>query len=88
MRVANLQPPGSTHHVDPIARMNFIHPLYRKSGKISDDDMLYTLSLFALEPSRWIARYKWRELSDVEKCGIGTFWKYMGDAVEVPYSGL
>ena len=71
-----------------MARMNYIHSLYRKSGKISDDDMLYTLVLFALEPSRWIARYEWRELSDIERCAIGVFWKYMGDAMEIPYTSL
>ena len=68
--------------------MNYIHSVYRKSGKILDDDMLYTLSLFALEPGRWINRYEWRELSELERCALGTFWKSIGDAMEISYEKL
>lgn len=65
--------------------MNFIHSAYQRAGKISNDDMLYTLSLFALEPVRWIGRYEWRPLTDLEKCALGTFWKAMGDAMDIRY---
>ena len=68
--------------------MNYLHSLYRKSGKITNDDLLYTLSVFALEPSRWINRYEWRHMSDLEMCACGTYWKNMGDAMEISFTKL
>ena len=68
--------------------MNFLHSRYRKSGKIKDDDLLYTLSTFALEPSKWINQYEWRSMTDLEMCACGTFWKNMGDAMEISYTKL
>ncbi|KAL1646877.1 hypothetical protein SLS58_003012 [Diplodia intermedia] len=80
--------PESERANGAIARMNYLHDLYRKSGKISNDDLLYTLALFALEPKSWINRYEWRKLTDLEICAIGTFWKSMGDAMEISYEHL
>ena len=68
--------------------MNYLHSLYRKSGKITNDDLLYTLSVFALEPSRWINRYEWRHMSDLELCACGTYWKNMGDVMEISFTKL
>ena len=51
-------------------------------------DMLYTLSLFALEPPRWVRKYEWRELSEMELCALGTFWKSMGDAMMISFNEL
>lgn len=39
--------PASDRCVEAIARMNYIQSVHQKNGKISNDDMLYTLSLFA-----------------------------------------
>ncbi|PKS08645.1 hypothetical protein jhhlp_005034 [Lomentospora prolificans] len=80
--------PQSERATSGIARMNFLHSRYRKSGKITDDDMLYTLSLFALEPERWISRFEWRNFSDVELCAEGVFWRDIGEAMEIPYGAL
>ena len=68
--------------------MNYLHSRYRKTGKIKDSDLLFTLSLFALEPGRWVDRYEWRCLTDMELCACGTFWKSMGDAMMIPYTDL
>lgn len=83
-----LHRPSSVRAHEGLARMNYIHSGYRASGKITDDDMLYTLSLFALEPVRWIERYEWRPLTDLEKCAVGTFWKSVGDAMMISYEKL
>ncbi len=83
-----LNKPSSDRTLDGIARMNYLHGIYRGAGKISDADMLYTLSLFALEPLRWTDRYEWRKLTEVERCATGTFWKDLGDAMEIPYREL
>ena len=80
--------PKGERAIEAIARMNYIHSHYQHSGKISNEDMLYTLSLFALEPVRWIGRYEWRALEDFEKNALGTFWKATGDAMGIDYSCL
>ncbi|EGE01608.1 hypothetical protein TEQG_00654 [Trichophyton equinum CBS 127.97] len=71
-----------------ISRMNNIHQTYQRAGKISNDDLLYTLGLFAYLPVRWVGKYDWRELTDMEKCALGTFWKDIGDCMEIDYSQL
>ncbi|CRG91812.1 hypothetical protein PISL3812_08866 [Talaromyces islandicus] len=80
--------PSSLRTHEAIARTKFLHMGYRQSGKILEDDMLYTLSLFALEPIRFIETYEWRKLTDLEKCAIGTYWKSLGDALEISYEKL
>ena len=68
--------------------MNWLHDRYRKSGKIKDDDMLYTLSLFALEPMRWTRNLEWRDLSDLERCAMAVYWKNLGEVMSIPYDAL
>ncbi|KAL1306713.1 hypothetical protein AAFC00_005381 [Neodothiora populina] len=79
---------GSSRALGAIARMNYIHSLYQKSGLISNDDLLYTLTLFALEPIRWVARYEWREFSSMERCAVGVYWKNIGDAMKINFTVL
>jgi hypothetical protein len=81
-------PPTSERTNAAIARMNYLHGRYRKAGKISNDDMLYTLSLFVLEVERWISLYEWRKLTPMEMCAIATHWKAIGDAMGIDYSPL
>ncbi|KAF2272556.1 uncharacterized protein EI97DRAFT_426019 [Westerdykella ornata] len=81
-------PPSSSRANAAIARMNYLHGLYQPSGKISNDDMLYTLSLFILEVERWIRLYEWRQLTDMELCALSTFWKSIGDAQGIDFSPL
>lgn len=80
--------PDSRRSLEAISRINSLHAPYQKAGKISDDDMLYTLSLFACEPARWIAKYEWRELSTIELCAIGLVWKAVGQAMGIDYAVL
>lgn len=80
--------PRSKRTIEAISRMNYIHSKYRLRGQILDDDMLYTLSLFAGEPIKWINKYEWRQLEDFEKCAIGTFWRSMGDAMDISFDRL
>lgn len=83
-----LNKPGSEKAVKGIARMNYLHGRYIKAGKISNDDMLYTLSLFALEPIRWTAKFGWRSITDFERCAIGVYWKDLGEALGIHYHAL
>lgn len=80
--------PQSERVVKAIARMNYIHSQYQNAGKISNDDMLYTLSVFITEPIAWVQRYEWRSMNEMEVCALGTFWKSIGDAMGIDYKGL
>ncbi|KAJ5664411.1 hypothetical protein N7507_005142 [Penicillium longicatenatum] len=80
--------PTSLRAFTSLARTRFLHSGYRASGKILDSDMLYTLALFALEPIKFINRFEWRTLSDLERCAVGTFWKSVGDALGIPFDEL
>lgn len=83
-----IAPPTSKQSIDAIVRTAWIHRGFRQSGKITNDDMLYTLSLFALEGVRWVQRYEWRCLTNLEICAIGVFWKKIGDAMDISYAVL
>lgn len=62
--------PTSERANSAIARMNYLHNRYQKANKISNDDMLYTLSLFVLEVEKWIRLYEWRLLTPMEICAM------------------
>ncbi|RAK97041.1 uncharacterized protein BO80DRAFT_364960 [Aspergillus ibericus CBS 121593] len=80
--------PTSSRACASIARTRWIHSSYRASGKILEDDMLYTLGLFATQPIEFVEKYEWRNLSDLEKCAIGTFFKSLGDSLDISYDAL
>ena len=80
---------GTRDWIEGVARMNCLHALYRGGGRgITEEDMLYTLALFALEPLRWIERYEWRPLSRTERLATGVFWAGIGNAMQISYAGL
>jgi hypothetical protein len=83
-----LNKPDSQRTIDGIARMNYLHGRYTKAGKISNEDILYTLSLFVLEPIRWTSKFEWRHVTDLEKCAMGVYWKDLGEAMEISYVPL
>jgi hypothetical protein len=55
-------PFDSERHARALARMNYLHSHY----KISNDDFLYTLSVFVTSPQRWIEKWEWRPLTELE----------------------
>ncbi|OKL60038.1 hypothetical protein UA08_04528 [Talaromyces atroroseus] len=71
-----------------ISRTKYLHHSYRKSGSVREEDMLYTLSLFATEPIRFINEYEWRSVTELERCALGVFWKSIGDALGIDYSAF
>ncbi|KAF2972112.1 hypothetical protein GQX73_g1417 [Xylaria multiplex] len=80
--------PGAPKTRAAIDRVNYIHSLYRPSGKMSDDDLLYVLSLFALETIRWIDRFEWRCLTAEERCALATLWQALGEELRIPFEKL
>lgn len=57
-----------------LVRMNKQHGRY----SIPNDEYVYTLSTFILEPVRWIDLYGWRKVTDTEKQSFYYFWTELG----------
>jgi len=81
-------PPRDERTIKAIARMNYLHSGYQKTGKILQDDLLYTLSVFITEPISWVSRFEWRSHTQMEMCAISTFWKGIGDNMGIEYNKL
>jgi hypothetical protein len=62
-----------------IERMNRIHSHYA----IGNDDFLYVLSTFVAEPIRWLGRYGWRGLTDLEQEHLFLFWQAVGQRMGI-----
>ncbi|MGI0495013.1 oxygenase MpaB family protein [Alkalinema pantanalense CENA528] len=62
-----------------IQRMNRIHGHF----PISNADFLYVLSTFIYEPVRWIERFGWRQLSQLEKEALFHFWFAVGQQMGI-----
>jgi len=60
-------------------RLNFIHSHF----SITNEDFLYVLSTFILEPRRWIDRYGWRDLHINELRAGFLVWKEIGEAMGI-----
>jgi hypothetical protein len=59
---------------EALKRINRFHGRY----EIANDDFLYVLSTFHLEPIRWIDRFGWRRLTDGERRASYFFWREVG----------
>ncbi|KAF9438797.1 hypothetical protein BGZ76_004634 [Entomortierella beljakovae] len=57
-----------------IDRINFLHSHY----KISQDDYLYNLAMFALESTKWIGEYDFRPLTELERNAMLAVWTDLG----------
>jgi hypothetical protein len=62
-----------------LRRMNQLHGRYA----ISNADMLYVLSTFVFEPSRWIERFGWRRLTRQEKLAAYHYWREVGRRMNI-----
>jgi len=59
---------------EALRRVNRFHGRY----KIANEDFLYVLSTFHLEPIRWVERFGWRRLTDAEVQASFYFWREVG----------
>jgi hypothetical protein len=57
-----------------LRRINRAHGHYR----IPNEDMLYVLSTFVIDPVRWIDRYGWRRLLPQERVAAYAFYREVG----------
>jgi hypothetical protein len=64
---------------EAIRHMNRLHG----ARTIPNEDMLYVLSTFVLEPGRWIDRFGWRRVTDVEKSAALEYWRHLARYLHV-----
>jgi uncharacterized protein (DUF2236 family) len=57
-----------------IRRMNQMHGTYA----ISDDDMRYVLSTFVVIPMRWMDRFGWRPMTELERVASANYYRELG----------
>lgn len=62
-----------------VKHLNWIHGHY----EISNDDYLYTLALFLIEPDRWMNTFGYRKLTDVERQAAYLDFKDLGTAMNI-----
>jgi hypothetical protein len=77
--------PHDEEFLKAVARMNFLHAPYIKSGKILNEDLLYVLWASMAEPVRFMRLYEWRALTDMEHAAVGALWKHIGDLMGIDY---
>lgn len=62
-----------------IARMNSMHGRFR----IANNDMLYVLSTFVVEPVRWLERFGKRPMSPTEVTGWVCYYRALGERMGI-----
>ncbi|UNI14016.1 hypothetical protein JDV02_000700 [Purpureocillium takamizusanense] len=71
-----------------VARMNWLHAPYIKSGKITNEDLVYVLYTAMVEPIRFFRLYEWRAMSEMEEAAQCTLWKNIGDMMEIDFASV
>ncbi len=69
--------------------MNYLHSRY--ASRITNDQLLYVLGVFACNPWQWVDKYEWRQMNDLEVTALGTFWRGIGEMMGIdlaPIKGL
>jgi hypothetical protein len=64
---------------EAIRLMNRMHRRF----EIANEDFLYVLSTFVLEPIRWNARFGWRPLVEQERQAAFHFWRAIGERMAI-----
>jgi hypothetical protein len=62
-----------------LRRMNQLHGRFA----IANEDFLYVLSTFVLEPIRWNARFGWRRMCEQERLAMFYFWREVGRRMNI-----
>ncbi len=62
-----------------LARLSQMHGRF----PITNDDFLYVLSTFVLEPIRWIGRFGWRALTQPEQLAMFHYYRELGSRMRI-----
>jgi hypothetical protein len=66
----------SKRSMTALAKVNWLHSQYKKH--IKNDDMIFTLSEFIIEPIKFINQWGWRPLTKMEMVARFILWKEIG----------
>jgi hypothetical protein len=69
----------SERGLEALRRINRFHRVY----DIANENFLYVLSTFHLEPTRWIAKFGWRKLTANEVQASYFFWREVGKRMAI-----
>lgn len=75
VRECTERPPGSFRADLSIQRLNFLHGQY---PSITNEEYIYVLCVFIVEPVRWISKYGYRCVHPIEKESSYIIWKDIG----------
>lgn len=64
-----------------LSKVNWLHRRY--GTKIGNEEMIHTLAMFVLEPQRWIERYEWRPMTELEKVAAFIYWREIGNRMGI-----
>lgn len=64
-----------------LSKVNWLHRRY--GAKVGNEEMIHTLAMFVLEPQRWIERYEWRPITQLEKVAMFIYWKEIGNRMGI-----
>jgi hypothetical protein len=64
-----------------LSKVNWLHRRY--GAKIGNEEMIHTLAMFVLEPQKWIERYEWRAMTELEKVAAFVYWKEIGNRMGI-----
>ena len=70
---------GETNDPTAIRRLNRMHGAY----DIPNDQMLYVLTTFVVVTRRWVDRYGYRPMLDVEVESMVRYWQRMGELMNI-----
>jgi len=76
--------PSSDRFRRAISRINFLHSRY--GDRITNEQLLYVLGVFACNPWIWAEQWEWRGMTDLEIAASGTFWLGVGRMMHIDMS--
>jgi hypothetical protein len=73
------------HGYDSVRGATALRRMNRQHGRyaIPNDEYVYTLSTFMLEPLRWNTRFGWRAITDSERQASYYFWRAVGERMGI-----
>ena len=70
---------SSEHGRKAVRRINQMH----RSYPISNDDLLYVLSVFVIVPIRWMSDYGWRDFCEEERIASANYYRELGRLMNI-----
>ncbi|KAH8586969.1 hypothetical protein B0O99DRAFT_656613 [Bisporella sp. PMI_857] len=64
-----------------LSKVNWLHRRY--GARVGNEEMIHTLAMFVLEPQRWIEKFEWRPMTQLEKVAMFIYWKEIGNRMGI-----